>query len=71
MNAGLLKRAGITSQDFAYGTSDAGSGRMFGTGALIGVAQDGKILRVVSFRHFCCANTDTPGAELRFTHMAD
>jgi hypothetical protein len=67
--AGLLKRAGITSQDFAYGTSDSGSGRMFGTGALIGVAQDGKTLRVVSFHHGCCANADTPSAELRFTRM--
>lgn len=59
-----LRNAGITSEDFAYGTTDSGSGEVFGGGALIGVQQKGDTLRVVSFRHGCCGDGDEPAGSV-------
>jgi hypothetical protein len=64
-----LQRAGITAEDYAYGTSDAGSEGVFGSGALIGVAQDGKTLRVVSFHHGCCTDYDHPTGSVTYTYV--
>ena len=59
-----LKRAQITSTQYAYGVSDAGTGSVFGTGALIGVRQDGPRLTIVSFHHGCCSDEPEPVASL-------
>ncbi len=62
-----LRRAQITSTQYAYGTSDAGSSEVFGTGALIGVKQSGPKLTIVSFHHGCCTDEPEPVATLVFT----
>ena len=62
-----LKRAEITSTQYAYGTSDAGTGAVFGTGALIGVKQSGPTLTIVSFHHGCCTDEPEPVATLIYT----
>ncbi len=62
-----LKRAQITSTTYAYGTSDAGTGEVFGSGALIGVRQDGTKLTIVSFHHGCCTDEPEPVATLVYT----
>ncbi len=62
-----LKRAQITSTQYAYGTSEAGTGEVFGTGALIGVKQDGPKLTIVSFHHGCCTDEPEPVATLVYT----
>ena len=64
-----LKRAQITSTDLAYGTMDGGTGDKFGTGALIGVAQHGRILQIVSFRVGCCSDAETPVARIDLTYV--
>lgn len=64
-----LRNAGLTSETYAYGTSDGGSGDVFGTGALIGVAQNGKTLRVVSFHHGCCSDGDEPTGSVSYTYV--
>ena len=64
-----LHRAQITSTDYAYGVSDAGSGGVFGTGALIGVKQVGRTLQIVSFHHGCCTDEEQPVAMLSFTRI--
>ncbi len=62
-----LARAGITSEQYAYGTSDSGTGDVFGSGALIGVVQNGRTLRVVSFHHGCCTDEDEPTSSVTYT----
>ncbi len=62
-----LKRAQITSTQYAYGVSDAGSSAVFGTGALIGVKQTGPKLTIVSFHHGCCTDEPEPVATLVYT----
>ena len=62
-----LKRAQITSTQYAYGTSDAGSGAVFGNGALIGVKQSGPTLTIVSFHHGCCTDEPEPVSQLTYT----
>jgi len=64
-----LQNAGITSAAYAYGISDAGDGRLFGTGSLIGAVQEGNTLKIVSFRKGCCEDSDTPVAQLTFTRL--
>ena len=65
--SGRLARAGLTGEEYAYGTSDGGSGETFGSGALIGVAQKGKTLKVVSFHHGCCTDEAEPVSSVTYT----
>ncbi len=65
--SGRLARAGLTGEDYAYGTSDSGSGEVFGTGALIGVAQHGSRLEVVSFHRGCCSDGAEPTGSVTYT----
>jgi hypothetical protein len=67
--AGRLKRSNITSPDYAYGTADEGGSGRFETGALIGVAQDGNRLHIVSFSKDCCVDRGEPTGELVFTRV--
>ena len=67
--SGRLARAGLTGEEYAYGTSDGGSGEIFGSGALIGVMQKGKTLRVVSFHHGCCSDGDEPTGSVTYTRV--
>ena len=62
-----LKRAEITSTQYAYGVSDAGTGNVFGSGALIGVKQNGYTLTIVSFHHGCCTDEPQPVSTLTYT----
>ncbi len=62
-----LARAGLTGEDYAYGTSDSGSSDTFGSGALIGVQQKGTTLHVVSFHHGCCTDGDEPTGSVNYT----
>ncbi len=62
-----LARAGLTGEEYAYGTSDSGTGETFGSGALIGVLQQGKTLRVVSFHHGCCTDGSEPTGSVTYT----
>jgi hypothetical protein len=64
-----LEEAGIETADYAYGTAAAGATMTWGAGALIGVSQQGNVLRLVSFRHGCCSATSTPTASLVFTRV--
>ncbi len=64
-----LQRARITSTAFAYGIADEGGGGVFGTGALIGVRQDGPKLIIASFHHGCCTDEAEPVATLTFTRL--
>jgi hypothetical protein len=66
-----LKDAQITSTEFAYGTSDGGDSEVFGSSTLIGVKQIGKKLQIVSFKHGCCSDTDTPVASLVYTYVGN
>jgi hypothetical protein len=63
-----LHAAEITSTDYAYGLTDAGSDGPFGSNAVIGVRQEGNNLRVVSFRHGCCSETSEPVATIVYTY---
>ncbi len=65
--SGRLSRAGITGEDYAYGTSDGGSGDTFGSGALIGAVQTGKTLRLVSFHRGCCVDEPEPTGSVTYT----
>ena len=65
--SGRLARAGLTGEEYAYGTSDSGSGDTFGSGALLGVAQHGKQLEVVSFHHGCCSDVGEPTGSVTYT----
>ncbi len=67
-HADIIRRAGITSQDYSYGLSEGGA-EAFGDGALLGAAQNGPTLVVVSFRHGCCTNTPAPAARRGFTFV--
>ena len=62
----VIKRAGITSLDYAYGTSDQGDGGSFGSGALLGATQTGDTLTIVSYHHGCCSNGREPTASLTY-----
>lgn len=64
-----LKNAGITDTSYAYGTSDGGSGDLFGSGALIGVQQVGTSLHIVSFKRGCCTDLDAPTASMILTYQ--
>ncbi len=64
-----LSRAGLTGEDYAYGTADSGTSDTFGSGALIGVAQKGKVLRVVSFHHGCCTDEAEPTSSVVYTRI--
>ncbi len=64
-----LRRAEITGTEYAYGVSNAGNSEMFGTGSLIGVAQQGNTLRIVSFHHGCCSDQETPAASITYTYV--
>ena len=63
----LIKNAGITSLDWAYGTSGSGDG-LFGSGALIGATQTGNTLTIVSFHHGCCSNSPEIRGTLTYTY---
>jgi hypothetical protein len=67
-HADIIRRAGITSQDYSYGLSEGGSGA-FGDGALLGAAQNGPTLVIVGFRHGCCTNMPVPAARRGFTFV--
>ena len=62
----IIKRAGITSLDFAYGTSDQGDSGSFGSGALLGATQTGDTLTIVSYHRGCCSNGREPSASLTY-----
>ena len=64
-----LKDADITGTDYAYGVSDTGNSEMFGSGVLIGVAQQGNTLRIVSYHHGCCSDQTTPVASLTYSYV--
>lgn len=64
-----LRNAGLTSEAFAYGTTDSGTGEIFGSGALIGVEQKGRTLRVVSFRHGCCSDGEEVAGSVVYTRV--
>ena len=64
-----LSRAGLTGEEYAYGTSDSGTSDVFGTGALIGVQQSGATLRVVSFHHGCCSDSNEPTSSVTYTRV--
>jgi hypothetical protein len=64
-----LRNAGLTSEAYAYGTSDSGSSDTFGSGALIGVLQTGKTLRVVSFHQGCCTDRNEPVGSVVYTYV--
>lgn len=66
-----LHEAGIASPAWNYGLSQAGDGRAFGSGALIGAAQDGNLLSIASFRVGCCGLSPTPIAKLVFERIGD
>jgi hypothetical protein len=65
-----LRAAEITSTDYAYGLTDAGSEGPFGSNAVIGVRQEGTNLRIVSFRHGCCSETSQPVASVLYTYVS-
>ena len=62
----IIKRAGITSLDYAYGTSDQGDSGSFGSGALLGATQTGDTLTIVSYHRGCCSNGREPSASLTY-----
>lgn len=64
-----LEDAGITDGTLAYGTSDGGSGGPFDDGALLGFAQRGDRLSVVSFRRGCCSDAAAPQMTLELDHV--
>ncbi len=64
-----LRNAGLTGEEYAYGTSDSGSSDVFGSGALIGVQQNGATLRVVSFHHGCCSDSNEPTSSVTYTQV--
>jgi hypothetical protein len=67
-HAAIIRRAGIEAQAYSYGESEGGSDA-FTDGALIGAAESGDTLTLVSFRHGCCTNTKMPAARWSFTFV--
>jgi hypothetical protein len=65
-HAAIVRRAGIAAQTYSYGESEGGSDA-FTDGALLGAAETGNALTIVSFRHGCCTNTSKPAAGWTYT----
>jgi hypothetical protein len=64
-----LEEAGIDGADYAYGTAASGATMTWGGGALIGVSQQGNVLKLVSFRRGCCSASAQPTSTLVFTRV--
>jgi hypothetical protein len=66
---GRIGRAAIDPGTLSFGTSDGG-GDVFETGALLGFAQSGTTLTIVTYRHGCCADRAAPTAKLVYERIA-